>query len=134
MSDGGAFADWFRAELRRRQWSLSDLSRRLRQVRGDGEPAPAPSVVSRWARGLRPPSPEPIKLVGEVFGADVDRLLTLAGHRSATEELVADDPRSRVVTLVKRTRLDEERALALEVLLRQWNELDQKRAATNATG
>lgn len=116
---GNAFSDWLNDQLRRREWSESDLARRI---------GTKPSVVNRWTRGERVPSTKSIDLIADVLSADFDSLLTLAGHRPTTEPLRPDDPAVRVIDLVKRLRNDPEFLEDLEVMLRA--RIDRRRAAS----
>jgi len=59
-----------RDELIRRQWSISDLARKI-----DSQP----SLVSRWMQGQRP-NTESIAMIGNALSLDILKLLELAGH------------------------------------------------------
>lgn len=74
--DSGQFREWFQSQLARREWTQRDFSRRS---------GISPSTVSEWHRGTRVPDPASIDRIADVFGLPVDDVLTLAGHRPATE-------------------------------------------------
>jgi transcriptional regulator with XRE-family HTH domain len=114
------FEDWLRRQLRRRDWTQSDLAKRLDASTG---------TISRWATGARLPEPESVERLADVFGVDVDLLLTLAGHRPATEPLKLDDPVTEIVALVKRVQWNEERVETARSILQRWLEFDRKRKA-----
>lgn len=63
---------WLKEQLRRREWSESDLARKMEM---------RPSVVNRWVRGERVPSSESAEKIADVLGTDTDWVLTLTGHR-----------------------------------------------------
>lgn len=77
-----SFGAWLESQLLRREWNQSDLARRI-DVR--------PSVVSRWIRNERVPSPASVGRIADVLMVDVDDVLTRAGHRPAlpTDDLDA---------------------------------------------
>lgn len=109
------FGRWLAERLRGREWTNSDLARRM---------GTSPSVVSRWVRGERVPDPESCDKIADVLGVDVDLVLTLAGHRPAIEPLAPDDERRELMGYVKRLRLTDDRVTALRSLLRGWLEMD----------
>lgn len=113
---------WMTQELRRRDWTHADFARRL----GVGS-----GTVSRWFSGRRP-NTRYCDLIADVLVADTDYVLALAGHRSEDAPLKPNDPKQRIIGLVKRVRLTEDRAAGLEGTLRGWIELD--RAAKGASG
>lgn len=123
MTDGGRgepaeqTAAWLKARMRGRQWTASDLARALDVGTG---------TVSRWLRAVQPPAPAYCDRIADVFGVEADLVLTLAGHRPATEPLSPDDPRARLVALLKRVDLDrDERAWLLELQLTGWLDFDR---------
>lgn len=110
------FPNWFREQLRRRDWNMSDFSRRSGFSTG---------VVGHWARGSRVPSPESCDRIADVLGVDVDTVLTLAGHRPAVEPLALDDPAARLSALLRRVELTPDRAAGLEATIRAWIDFDR---------
>lgn len=117
-----SFADWLRSQLRRREWSGADLARALDTPNG---------TVARWLRGERTPSPESCDRLGDVLHVDPDLVLTIAGHRPATEPIDADDPRARIIALVRRMSVDDEvRVKGLEEMIRVWVREDRDRKTT----
>lgn len=128
MKDGDSaaqnMAQWLRDRLRARDWNGSDLARAL---------GVNTSTVSRWLRGVQPPAPTYCDRIADVFGVDADLVLTLAGHRPATEPLKPDDPRVRIISLLKRADLGYGRAEGLEAMLQDWIDFDrQQRKATQS--
>lgn len=99
--------------MARRAWNSAQLARRMGVSSGR---------VSRWLNGIdRPSSASAIKLA-DVFGADPDDVLALAGHREPPEPLAPDDPKRRIIELVRRTALTPTQARGLEAMLRAWLE------------
>lgn len=93
---GGDFPAWFRRQLDRREWNMSDFARRADI---------SPSVVARWASGERVPSPASCDLISDVFGVNLDTVLLVAGHRP---DPAPDDPPevADLVALLRRIRMD----------------------------
>lgn len=87
------FGDWLELRLRRREWNQSDLARAM-GIR--------PSVVNRWVKGERLPSPSSARKLAMALGEDEDVVLVVAGHRSTDVNLDPDDPRMRIMELVER--------------------------------
>jgi transcriptional regulator with XRE-family HTH domain len=101
-----SYKEWMREEMRRREWRQADFARAT---------AVDVSMVSRWLQGSRP-DPASLERVAASLGADLDALLTLAGHRPRSPR--DDDP--RVATLVAKVRQVEwtpERFLIVDALL-----------------
>ena len=106
------FSDWLKDELRRREWNMSDLARRLDI---------SPSVVGRWIRDGRIPTPESCDRIADVLGLDVDRVLVLAGHRPDIERLPISEDQAAVIALVRRVNLDRDgRARHLRMMQAYW--------------
>jgi transcriptional regulator with XRE-family HTH domain len=80
----------------------------------------APSTVGAWYRGERVPDPPSCERLADVFNADSDWVLTLAGHRPNIEDLPPDDPRTDLIALVRRVQWDEERVQTARALLETW--------------
>lgn len=59
MSDAKAFADWFKQELKRNDWTAADFIKR------SGIPR---STVYSWSRAERKPSFEYVEAIAEAFG------------------------------------------------------------------
>lgn len=115
----GQFADWFRRQLDRREWNMSDFARRSDI---------SPSVVGRWARGERIPEPASCDVIADVFGVDVDTVLTLAGHRPTPHDDDAPEV-SGLVALVRKVRMDEQREHQLRVILEGMLDWDRRHPA-----
>lgn len=111
------FAPWLRDQMRRREWNQTDLARRLDTHS---------SVISRWVRGERLPDTASCDRIADVFGLPVDDVLTLAGHRPATEPIKPDDPRTEFISLVKRIRWSPERVAMMRSILTGMAEYDRK--------
>jgi transcriptional regulator with XRE-family HTH domain len=72
-------------------------------------------MVSRWLHGRRP-DPASLERVAEALGADLDALLTLAGHRPRSPR--DDDPRvASLVAKVRQITWTPERFLIVDALL-----------------
>lgn len=110
---GEVIAAWIRRQLARHDWTAADLSRRLGV--GSGR-------ISEWISGKRVPNPESCLKLAEAFGADPDEVLALAGHRLPTRPLRPDDPKARIIALVKRVPMSPQQAAGLEAMLRAWLE------------
>lgn len=67
---------WLKRQLDRREWTAADLARALDVGTG---------TVSKWTSG-RPPAPAYAARLADLFGVDVDEVLTLAGRRPKVEE------------------------------------------------
>lgn len=101
-----SFIQWAREEMRRREWRQADFARAA---------GVDVSMVSRWLRGRRP-DPASLERVAEALGADLDLLLTLAGHRPRTPR--DDDPRvASLVAKVRQVTWTPERFLIVDALL-----------------
>jgi transcriptional regulator with XRE-family HTH domain len=118
------FASWMQNQLLRRQWNEADLTRRLQVSSG---------TVSRWMSGERRPSSLSCDLIADAFGVEPDLVLTLVGHRPATEALEPDDERSHLISLLKRVKLTPDRQIGLERTLEGWLERD-RRSCSGARG
>ena len=116
MATGSDIAAWIGRQLERRDWSAADLSRRT----GIGS-----GRISEWMTGKRRPSPASCLRLADVFNVDPDDVLALAGHREASFPLQADEPRTRIVNLVRRVRLTPDRVAGLEATLVAWIEFDR---------
>lgn len=112
------FGAWLSYQLKARDWNMSDLARRMDV---------SPSLISRWARDDRLPSPESCDRIADALGIDVDRVLVLAGHRPDIEAIPIDDARSTLLALVRQVHLTEDRAALLAATIRSWIDLDRRR-------
>ena len=110
------FSAWVRQQLRRRGWNDAELARQLDMPSG---------TVSRWMRGERQPSTRSCDLIADVFGVDVDLVLTLAGHRPQPGVAEPDDPRAELIAMLNRVQLTPDRLAGLEGTLRAWIEIDR---------
>jgi transcriptional regulator with XRE-family HTH domain len=104
--DETSYKEWMREEMRRREWRQADFARAA---------GIAVSMVSRWLHGRRP-DPASLERVAEALGADLDALLTLAGHRPRSPR--DDDPRvASLVAKVRQITWTPERFLIVDALL-----------------
>jgi transcriptional regulator with XRE-family HTH domain len=103
---GAAFSAWLREEMQRREWRQADFARAT-----DIDV----SMVSRWLQGRRP-DPASLERVAEALGADLDALLTLAGHRPRSPR--DDDPRTAsLVAKIRQVTWTPERFLIVDAML-----------------
>jgi transcriptional regulator with XRE-family HTH domain len=116
--DHTEFASWLRAQLWRRRWNDAELTRRLGLASG---------TVSRWMSGERRPSSRSCYLIADLLGADIDLVLTLAGHRPGPAPAAPDDTRAALVALLQSVDLTPDRAAGLEATLQAWLEMDRAR-------
>ncbi len=107
----GRIGPWLQRELDRQDWTQADLARRLSTSTG---------AVSQWVTGTRGPSPESCERLADVLGADLDHVLTLAGHRPAGLESEPDPERAGLIAQLRRAELTPERAAVLRVLFDVW--------------
>jgi transcriptional regulator with XRE-family HTH domain len=109
------FGPWLRKQLRIRELSESDFARKLKRP---------PSMVNRWARGVRIPNPASCDLIADVLGIDVDVVLWQAGHRPVAPGLDADDPRIEIHGLVDRVNWTPANLRIIRGVLRSMVEED----------
>lgn len=83
---------WLQRELDSRDWLGADLARKIGSSNG---------TVSNWITGARKPNPETIQRIADVLNADVDYLLTLAGHRPADPYFDPDAPEARLLPYIR---------------------------------
>lgn len=103
---GAAYSAWLREEMGRRAWRQADFARAT-----DIDV----SMVSRWLQGRRP-DPASLERVAEALGADLDALLTLAGHRPRSPR--DDDPRTAsLVAKIRHVTWTPERFLIVDAML-----------------
>jgi transcriptional regulator with XRE-family HTH domain len=119
------FIAWVRQQLRRRHWNDAEFARQLGMPSG---------TISRWLTGERQPKTSSCDLIADVFGVDVDLVLTLAGHRPAPLSLQPDDPLMQLFALLKRATLTPDRLAGLTGQVRAWIEFDRTTAAGARAG
>lgn len=114
------FAHWLNAELGRRRMTQNDLETALNTSGG---------VVSKWARGITAPSPRLALALSQLWGVDIDWLLTITGHRPEVDRADSpDDPRANLLQLVREIDLSPERVGLLTAMLENMRAVDlQKR-------
>src|SRR5688572_29537673 len=91
MGNESTIGEWIRHQLAHRDWTAADLSRRLGVSSGR---------ISEWSSGRYTPSPASCLRLAEVFVADPDQVLALAGHRAVAPP--PEDAKSRLITLIQR--------------------------------
>lgn len=111
MGTDSAIGDWIRHELAHREWSAADLARRLGVSSGR---------ISEWSSGRYTPSPASCLRLAEVFAADPDQVLALAGHRAAPP--APDDAKARLIALIQRVEMTSTQIAGLEAMLTSWAE------------
>ncbi len=117
MDESKQFGPWLGRQLKRREWNQADLARAMNTSSG---------VVSNWIRGGRVPSPESCDRLADVFGADVDLVLTLAGHRPASLGFDPDDWASDIIGRAKRVDWEKPgRFATIDALMRLYLEEDR---------
>lgn len=114
------FSSWFGKQLERREWNQRDFS---------GRSGFSSSTISRWITGASIPDATNCDQIADVLGVDRDLVLAIAGHRPPDTPIDPDDPRERVIALIRRARIDQFRADTLEALLREWMRHDSQRNA-----
>ena len=86
---------WLEREIRKRG-NLSTFAEEI---------GTSPSVVSRWVRGERRPSPRHCDNIADVLMVDRDFVLDLAGYRPTEEKFAPDDLREKIAQRVRRVNL-----------------------------
>lgn len=121
---GDTFSAWLRRQLQRREWTESDLARRM---------STTPSVVNRWARGERVPSPQSCESLADVLLIDVNEVLERAGHKPREIELPPGDPRRTIIALIRQLDPDDPVTRfwleSLPPTIEQLRKLDKERGA-----
>ena len=121
MGTDSAIGDWIRQELAHRDWSAADLARRLGVSSGR---------ISEWSSGRYTPSPASCLRLAEVFAADPDQVLALAGHRAAPP--APEDAKARLIALIQRVEMTPTQMAGLEAMLTAW--ADAQRTSRGGTG
>ena len=111
MGTDSAIGAWIRHELAHRDWTAADLARRLGVSSGR---------ISEWSSGRYTPSPASCLRLAEVFAADPDRVLALAGHRAAPP--APEDAKARLIALIQRVDMSPTQIAGLEAMLTAWAE------------
>lgn len=119
MGTESAIGAWIRNQLAHRDWSAADLSRRLGVSSGR---------ISEWSSGRYTPSPASCLRLAEVFAADPDQVLALAGHRAVAPP--PEDAKTRLITLIQRVEMTPTQIAGLEAMLTAWD--DAQRAPRTA--
>lgn len=108
---------WIERELRSREWRQADLARRARV---------STTAVSDWVRGKRVPDPASCDLLADIFHANLDYVLDLAGHRPPDPRDDDNGPISRITAMVARVKWNPDREAAIEGILAGYLERDRK--------
>jgi transcriptional regulator with XRE-family HTH domain len=111
MGTDSAIGAWIRNELAHRDWTAADLARRLGMSSGR---------ISEWSSGRYTPSPASCLRLAEVFAADPDQVLALAGHRAAPP--APEDAKARLIALIQRVEMTPTQIAGLEAMLTAWAE------------
>ena len=111
MGTDSTIGAWIRGELVHRDWTAADLARRLGVSSGR---------ISEWSSGRYTPSPASCLRLAEVFAADPDRVLALAGHRAAPP--APEDAKARLIALIQRVEMTPTQIAGLEAMLTAWAE------------
>ena len=111
MATDSTIGGWIRHELAHHGWTAADLARRLGVSSGR---------ISEWSSGRYTPSPACCLRLAEVFAADPDRVLALAGHRAAPP--APEDAKARLIALIQRVEMTPTQIAALEAMLTAWAE------------
>ena len=109
MDTDPTIGGWIRQELAHRDWTAADLARRLGMSSGR---------VSEWSSGRYTPSPASCLRLADVFAADPDQVLALAGHRAAPP--APDDAKARLIRLIERVEMSPTQIAGLEAMLTAW--------------
>lgn len=117
------FARWLRAQMRERDWTQADLSRKLDISSG---------TISHWFQGDRNPVPESCIRLAEVLLVNPDTVLVKAGHKVTSPEWDADDPRAIMHSLIDRIAWTPDRIAMTQAMLRQMRRTDLEQAAQGA--
>jgi transcriptional regulator with XRE-family HTH domain len=118
MESDLTIGDWIRQELAHRDWTAADLARRLGVCSGR---------ISEWSSGRYTPSPASCLRLAEVFAADADRVLALAGHRAAPP--APEDAKARLIRLIERVAMSPTQIAGLEAMLTAWDEVGRMSSA-----
>lgn len=114
-------AAWLRRQLLRRDWTQADLARKSGLSQGR---------ISDWLAGKRRPNPDSCDKLADVFGVDVDTVLSLAGHRPRDPNHKNRD-RDDLMAMLKRVRLTggdmyHERVRSLRLILQGYLDTDRE--------
>ncbi len=109
LDSESTIGDWIRHELAHRDWTAADLARRLGVSSGR---------ISEWSSGRYTPSPASCLRLAEVFAADPDQVLALAGHRAAAPS--PEDAKARLIALIQRVEMTPTQIAGLEAMLTAW--------------
>ena len=109
LDSESTIGDWIRHELAHRDWTAADLARRLGVSSGR---------ISEWSSGRYTPSPASCLRLAEVFAADPDQVLALAGHRAAPP--APEDAKARLIALIQRVEMTPTQIAGLEAMLTAW--------------
>jgi transcriptional regulator with XRE-family HTH domain len=108
----GPFRSWLLDELATRGWKPIDLAQRINPK----SPVSAASSLSKWMRGELRPTPKSCKAIADALGADLDHVLTLAGHRPAERESERAELISDISAMLE--RLPDEQVAFINTSLR----------------
>lgn len=110
------FADWFNDERMRRRMTQNEVEAAIGASGG---------VISKWARGITAPSPRLLYRLAELWGSDIDRLLTMTGYRPQEDGEDLTDPRANLMQLLKLIELTPERTSLLTTVMENMWAIDK---------
>jgi transcriptional regulator with XRE-family HTH domain len=108
---------WIEGELRSRDWRQADLARRARV---------STTAVSDWVRGKKVPDPASCDLLSDIFHADLDFVLDLAGHRPPDSNDDPASPANRLSALLHRVQWNPDREAVVEGIIRGFIDRDRR--------
>jgi transcriptional regulator with XRE-family HTH domain len=112
------FSTWFRKQLARREWNMSDFARKANIP---------PQTVQTWVSGRSIPEPYSCDLIADVLGISYQEVMQVAGHLPPDRPTSEDDPRIILHALVDRIDWTRDNRLrTVEGILRMFVEDDRK--------
>jgi transcriptional regulator with XRE-family HTH domain len=115
-ASGGPFAGFVHGQLRLRDWNQSEFA----QAVGVDH-----SVVSRWLKGDRTPSPAMVQHIAQTLGVDEDDLLQLAGYRHGPPSEVIPEL-ADLMAKIRQIYWTRDRYLAVDALLENLRQRDPR--------
>lgn len=112
------FGRWLKGQLDRREWGVTRFAREAGFSHG---------LVSQWLSGARNPSPRSIDKIADVLFADVDELLTIAGHRPrGLDDIDPDAPGEQIAAMARRVEWTPDRYETARAMFVSWIERDRR--------
>jgi transcriptional regulator with XRE-family HTH domain len=110
------FANFVHGQMRLRDWNQSEFA----QAVGVDH-----SVVSRWLKGDRAPSPAMVQHIAQTLGVDEDELLHLAGYRRGAPREVSPEL-ADLMAKIRQIYWTRDRYLAVDALLENLRQRDPR--------